>query len=324
MILNLSCFLPSCLSFIFSFIFLPALYLPFPLSSLMSFLHLSIHFEFFLLCVFPSHFLPVCLFSVFPFVFLPTRCFSFPLSSCVSFLCPSIRLPSYEVFFPSTFLLDVFSVAFHSSSPTISVHLNTSFVATNMFVTTNMCLSQNLSWQKYFVTTKLLSRQIFVPTNIILLQQKFCHSKHTFVAAKDVGCYNKHMFVVTKVCMSRQTFVMTKLCLSWQIFVTTRQKWYLWQHPPMILLGHLPGMTVHSMLVVLAWQTPKRRRPPPLQLLRPWPPAGDTSWPSSRCRSSTWPSMSRRRSAAGATSCCTLCCCTSAPCARVWATRPSW
>ena len=49
-----------------------------------------------------------------------------------------------------------------------------------------------------FVTTKLLSRYIFVGTNIVTLRQKFCRDKHTFVVTKDVVCRDKHMFVLSR------------------------------------------------------------------------------------------------------------------------------
>ena len=81
-----------------------------------------------------------------------------------------------------------------------------------------------------FIATKhalSLSRQIiFVSTNPFTLS-------HTFVATKDVFYRDKsklvrqNCFVATSVRLSRQKtcFVVTK-CLS-------RQKWYLWQLPPM-------------------------------------------------------------------------------------------
>ena len=57
-------------------------------------------------------------------------------------------------------------------------------------------------------------------------------TKNVFVATK-IFCRNKHTFVTTKVLRIKHTFVATKdvfLCLS-------RQKWYLWQLPPMILIS---------------------------------------------------------------------------------------
>ena len=74
----------------------------------------------------------------------------------------------------------------------------------------SQCLSQQM-----FVTTKLLSRQIFVSANIILSWQNFCHvMTNTFVMIKHVFCCDKSMLVATKL-------------LSWQ-------KLYLWQLSPMI------------------------------------------------------------------------------------------
>ena len=82
----------------------------------MSFLYLSFHLSSspvssllsFLVHVFPASFHPFWIFS--------SLCLSFPFSSCMFFLCLSIRLPSYKVFFPSAFFLQVFSLSFLSSS----------------------------------------------------------------------------------------------------------------------------------------------------------------------------------------------------------------
>ena len=48
------------------------------------------------------------------------------------------------------------------------------------------------------LTKVLLQQQNIVTANVILLRQKFCCSKHTFVMTKDVFCHDKHVFVVTK------------------------------------------------------------------------------------------------------------------------------
>ena len=63
-----------------------------------------------------------------------------------------------------------------------------------------------------FVATKVLSRQIFVATNITLSRQKFCRDKHTFVATKHVFCRNKSMLVnlFTKRLSRQAYFVATK------------------------------------------------------------------------------------------------------------------
>ena len=82
-----------------------------------------------------------------------------------------------------------------------------------IFVTTKL-----LSQQTRVCHTKYLSRQNFCHANNILSQQIFhhdksCHSKHTFVATKDVFCHNKNTFVTTKVSFRDKTFVMTKMLL---------------------------------------------------------------------------------------------------------------
>ena len=71
---------------------------------------------------------------------------------------------------------------------------------------TSVCLTKHvLCCNKSMLVTKevllLSQRKYFVMTNIILLGQNFCHT-HTFVVTKDVFCRNKHVFVVTKVCLS--------------------------------------------------------------------------------------------------------------------------
>ena len=56
-----------------------------------------------------------------------------------------------------------------------------------------------------FVATKLLLRQIFVATNIILSQQTFHRNKLTFVATPNV-CRDKHVFVGTNIILSQQAY----------------------------------------------------------------------------------------------------------------------
>ena len=75
---------------------------------------------------------------------------------------------------------------------------NKRFVATNTFVATNCFHDKYLSWQT------------------ILLWQKFCHDKHTFVTTKDTFCPP-----------ALQDKQVTNMCLS-------QEKLYLWQLPPMI------------------------------------------------------------------------------------------
>ena len=73
-----------------------------------------------------------------------------------------------------------------------------------VFVATKICLSrQNFCHDKH----------LFVVTNIILSWQNICCDKHIFVMTKDVFCHDKHTSVGTK--------------------LLSRQKWYLWQLPPM-------------------------------------------------------------------------------------------
>ena len=121
------------------------------------------------------------------------------------------------------------------------------FVATNMFVATRHIFCQ---WKKclfccnkiMFVMTKLLLRQIFVATSILLSQQAyFCCDQNMLVATKLLS---RQIFVTTNVTLSQQAyfscdkhmFVMTKLLL--------RQKWYLWQLPPMI--ETVTGSVIHA------------------------------------------------------------------------------
>ena len=94
------------------------------------------------------------------------------------------------------------------------------------------------------VTTKLLSLQIVVATNVILSRQMlrqayFCRDKHGFVATKHVFCRDKSMLAATKTCLSRQKyFCAPKMCFITTNTCLSRQKWYLWQLPPMIWGGY--------------------------------------------------------------------------------------
>ena len=123
------------------------------------------------------------------------------------------------------------------------------------FVATNTCLlRQNIS----FVSTKACllrqnfcrDKQVFVATTI------FCHGKHTFVISRDKDvatnvlsrqayfCRDKQMFVATTIfCHDKHTVVATKdsfFVATNNVFVATkllsRQKWYLWQLLPMVIL----------------------------------------------------------------------------------------
>jgi len=127
-----------------------------------------------------------------------------------------------------------------------------------MFVATNMILSrQKFCHDKHiFVATKDVYDWRELPQSIILSRQTFCHTKHTFIVTKDVFCYlcklclsqqnvchDKHVFVATNIILLRQAYVCRDkrrvLCFSRQTFcLLSRQKWYLWQFPPMIAGGH--------------------------------------------------------------------------------------
>ena len=88
------------------------------------------------------------------------------------------------------------------------------------------------SWQNMsccdkcvFFNTKYVfccDKNVFVATNIILLQQKFCRDKHIFCRDK------RHVLLwQTLVCRDKLVFVATKHL--------SRQKWYLYQLPPIII-----------------------------------------------------------------------------------------
>ena len=86
-----------------------------------------------------------------------------------------------------------------------------------------------LSWQKYACHDKT-----FVTTNICLSWQRFCRDKHNFVVTKVLSqqayfCHIQKMcFVTMNTCLSQQMHVCHYKLLS-------RQKWNLWQLPPVIL-----------------------------------------------------------------------------------------
>ena len=88
--------------------------------------------------------------------------------------------------------------------------------ATNIFVTTNTCLSRQ---------TCVMTKHVFCCDKVCLSRQNICHNKHMFVATK-IFCRDN--FVATKL-LSCQAYVYhDKRCvLLWQ-------KWCLWQVPPMI------------------------------------------------------------------------------------------
>ena len=106
-------------------------------------------------------------------------------------------------------------------------------VATKPLLWQTFCPDKQNVVTSFVTTSLLLSRQTqttsFVTTNIILSWQKFCQSKHTFVAPKMC-------FVTTNMCLSQQThvchdktFVATKIktCGSscqWQWMAIQTQK----------------------------------------------------------------------------------------------------
>ena len=114
-----------------------------------------------------------------------------------------------------------------------------------IFSTTNILSWQNMS----FLVTKVCSSWLFVATNI-------CHDKHNFVATKF--CCDKLTFVMTHVCcnkthlLSWQKYACCDIKISFFVFLVTkvlsqqayfcldkgrvllRQKWYLWQLPPVL------------------------------------------------------------------------------------------
>ena len=99
-------------------------------------------------------------------------------------------------------------------------------VETYIFVATNRILLRKGK-------TRLLSRQKYACRDKYLSLQRFCRGKHTFVATKDVLCCDKRVFVATKMCLSRQ-------------------KWYLWQLPPMILHNVAKGQPASRQMSLAA------------------------------------------------------------------------
>ena len=91
---------------------------------------------------------------------------------------------------------------------------------TSFFATKLCLLRQNFCCDKSFAagnnwTRVCRDKKYFVVTIIILSRHKFCRNTHTFVATtKDVFCRDKYVFVATE--------------------LLSRQKWYLWQLPPMV------------------------------------------------------------------------------------------
>ena len=123
-----------------------------------------------------------------------------------------------------------------------------SFVATNkhVLVATNHVFCRDKSM---LAATKLLSHHNYICHDKICLSRQIFSREHVFVAtnilwSRQKTCFvaTKHLFVPTKLCLSRQIFVATKVLSRQNIFVATkdvfcpdkhmsRQKWYLWQLP---------------------------------------------------------------------------------------------
>ena len=110
---------------------------------------------------------------------------------------------------------------------------------------------------------------ISVVTKVLSWQAYFCHNKHVFVMTKHVFCHDKSMLVVPKIiCCDKHNFVATSIFLLWQktcpVFVATkllsRQKWYLWQLPPVIAL--VPHDCT-SATPTGTWSTKLPHSPPP-------------------------------------------------------------
>ena len=90
------------------------------------------------------------------------------------------------------------------------------FVSTSILLSRQCFETKLLLQQTRICLGKYSSWKSFVPTNIILSQQAyFCRDKRHVLSQQTHVCHNKHMFVATK--------------------LLSRQKLYLWQHPPMTL-----------------------------------------------------------------------------------------
>ena len=106
----------------------------------------------------------------------------------------------------------------------------------HMFVTTNMCSSQQ---NTSFVTTKVcLSRKLLLRQNYV------CRDKYLSwqqILTKDVFCQDKHVFLSQQnFCQDKIYFcpnkylLWQKLCQDKNILSQQTSFWYLWQLPPMI------------------------------------------------------------------------------------------
>ena len=74
-----------------------------------------------------------------------------------------------------------------------------------------------------------LSRQKYACRNKTFVATKLCLSRQNIFVATNICC-EKHVFVATNILLSPQ-----KTCLSTNTCFLSRQKWYLWQLPPVIV-----------------------------------------------------------------------------------------
>ena len=103
------------------------------------------------------------------------------------------------------------------------------------------CHNYHFCRDKSFVPTITFSRQaqdksMVVATNLLSQQAYYCRDKRHVLSRRTRVCCDKSMLIATKLCLlphicdtylSRQNYV----CRDKRIFVS-RQKWYLWQLPP--------------------------------------------------------------------------------------------
>ena len=127
-----------------------------------------------------------------------------------------------------------------------NIFVQTEPLSRQIFITTNIILSRQTrvcrdNFFFNFVATELCKYHFcrhkgFVATNILLSLQKFCLDTHTFCRDKRRVFRDKHMFVATNTCLSRQ-------------------KWYLWQLPPMILYSTLAQTVAYRRLPTISIKT---------------------------------------------------------------------
>ena len=103
----------------------------------------------------------------------------------------------------------------------------------------------------------LSQQNIFVMTNIVLSQQKFCHDKHTFVTTI---CHDKNNFVATKVkswqvyfCRDKRLALSWQTCLSQQTHVCHDKTFVATQ----ILVAATANDEIHPLTTKRNWKTPR-------------------------------------------------------------------